>query len=252
MIRAVLFDAGECLVDESREWDGWAAWLGVPRHTFSAQFGATVAAGRDHLDTFQVFRPGFDMAREREKRDTVGQPEWFGENDLYPDVRITLRLLRQAGLLLGVAANQSETTTMILRRLFESSVDLIATSWDTGGIAKPDPRFFLIMAEALRLAPHEVLYVGDRLDEDVRPAREAGMRTALIRRGPWGLARRHDPEADRLPTMRISGLRELTARIATYNAELAEAAADAAELEAAEEAAGEAVGETAGAAEQHP
>ncbi|WP_129841522.1 HAD family hydrolase [Streptomyces sp. RFCAC02] len=218
MIRAVLFDVGECLVDESREWDGWAAWLGVPRHTFSTQFGVTIAQGREHWDTFKIFKPGFDLARERAKRDAVDQPEWFGENDLYPDVRITIRLLRQAGLLVGVAANQSEATTIILRRLFESTVDLIATSYDTGGIEKPDPRFFQIMAQALRLEPHEVLYVGDRLDEDIRPAGAAGLQTALINRGPWGLTHRFDPDADTLPTMRIDGLRELNEGIAKYNA----------------------------------
>ncbi|NII40411.1 FMN phosphatase YigB (HAD superfamily) [Curtobacterium flaccumfaciens] len=32
----------------------------------------------------------------------------------------------------------------------------------------------------------EVLYVGDRLDNDVLPPKAAGMWTAFIRRGPWG------------------------------------------------------------------
>ncbi|WP_425501352.1 HAD hydrolase-like protein [Phytoactinopolyspora mesophila] len=30
------------------------------------------------------------------------------------------------------------------------------------------------------------MYVGDRPDNDARPAMEAGMKTCLIRRGPWG------------------------------------------------------------------
>jgi hypothetical protein len=49
-------------VDESREYGNWAEWLGVPRHTFSAVFGAVIANGLDYRDTFQVFRPGFDLA----------------------------------------------------------------------------------------------------------------------------------------------------------------------------------------------
>jgi hypothetical protein len=36
VIGAVVFDVGECLVDETREYGTWADWLGVPRHTFSA------------------------------------------------------------------------------------------------------------------------------------------------------------------------------------------------------------------------
>jgi len=31
----VVFDVGECLVDETREYGTWADWLGVPRHSFS-------------------------------------------------------------------------------------------------------------------------------------------------------------------------------------------------------------------------
>jgi len=34
VIRAVVFDVGETLVDESREYGTWADWLGIPRHTF--------------------------------------------------------------------------------------------------------------------------------------------------------------------------------------------------------------------------
>jgi hypothetical protein len=44
MINAALFDVGETLVDETREYGTWADWLGVPRHTFSAVFGAVVGA----------------------------------------------------------------------------------------------------------------------------------------------------------------------------------------------------------------
>ena len=60
-IRAVWFDVGEALVDETREYGTWADWLGVPRHTFSAVFGAVIARGRDYREVFQHFRPGFDL-----------------------------------------------------------------------------------------------------------------------------------------------------------------------------------------------
>ena len=35
------------------------------------------------------------------------------------------------------------------------------------------------------MTPAEVAYVGDRLDNDVRPAATAGMRAIFLRRGPW-------------------------------------------------------------------
>lgn len=92
-----MFDVGECLVDETREYGTWADWLGVPRHTFVAQFGAVIAQGRDYRETFQLFRPGFDLQGERERRAQAGAAEWFGEDDLYPDVRPAFAQLRADG-----------------------------------------------------------------------------------------------------------------------------------------------------------
>ncbi|PBC80096.1 HAD superfamily hydrolase (TIGR01509 family)/HAD superfamily hydrolase (TIGR01549 family) [Streptomyces sp. TLI_235] len=216
MIKAVAFDVGECLVDETREYGTWADWLGVPRHTFVAQFGAVIAEGRDYRETFQVFRPGFDLDEERENRAEAGRPEWFGEEDVYPDVRRTFVRLRADGLRLAIAGNQTVRAGKILRELFEGDVDLIGTS-DDWGASKPDPSFFERVAEAVAFAPQEILYVGDRLDNDVLPALAAGMRTALIRRGPWGWIQQHDPAADR-STFRIDSLAELPELIAKFNA----------------------------------
>ncbi|RKN43873.1 HAD family hydrolase [Streptomyces hoynatensis] len=216
MIRAVVFDVGECLVDETREYGTWADWLGVPRHTFAAQFGAVIAQGRDYREAFQVFRPGFDLAEEREKRVAAGEAEWFGEDDLYPDVRPALAELRAAGLWLGIAGNQTTRSGRILRELFAADVDLIGTS-DDWGASRPDLAFFERVASAVPARVAEILYVGDRLDNDVRPAAAVGMRTALIRRGPWGIIQQHAPQADRLPTMRIDSLSELPERIAKFN-----------------------------------
>lgn len=215
-IKAVVFDVGECLVDETREYGTWADWLGVPRHTFVAQFGAVIAEGRDYRETFQVFRPGFDLYEEREKRAAAGKPEWFGEDDIYPDVRPAFAQLRADGLWLAIAGNQTVRAGGLLRELFTGDVDLIGTS-DDWGASKPDPEFFRRVAEAAPVAPEEILYVGDRLDNDVLPAGEAGMRTALIRRGPWGWIQQHDPAAGQA-TFRIDSLAEISEAVAKFNA----------------------------------
>jgi HAD superfamily hydrolase (TIGR01549 family) len=217
MIRAVVFDVGECLVDETREYGTWADWLGVPRHTFAAVFGAVIAQGRDYRETFQVFRPGFDLTAERERRARAGKPEWFGEDDLYPDVRPTLSALRAAGLWVGVAGNQTVRAGGLLRGL-DLPADLIATS-DDWGASKPDVAFFEHVVQATPAPSEEILYVGDRLDNDIRPAAEAGLLTALIRRGPWGTIQQNDPDADAVATMRIDSLTELPDLIAEFNAE---------------------------------
>jgi HAD superfamily hydrolase (TIGR01549 family) len=217
MIHAVVFDVGECLVDESREYGTWADWLRVPRHTFHAMFGAVIAQGRDYRETFQAFRPGFDLYVEREKRAAAGQAESFGEEDLYEDVRPALRQLRADGLWLGIAGNQTIRAGGILRALFSDDVDLIGTS-DDWGASKPDPEFFKRVADAVPFEVGEILYVGDRCDNDIRPAREAGMHTALVHRGPWATIQWKSTEAVELPTFRVEGLLELSGRVREFNA----------------------------------
>ena len=216
MIGAVVFDVGECLVNETREYGTWADWLGVPRHVFSAVFGSIIANGRDYRETFQVFQPGFDLDKARQQRAEQGKPEWFGEDDLYPDVRPALARLRNEGLWVGLAGNQTVRAGRLLKGL-DLPVDMIATS-DDWGVSKPNPAFFRRMMETVPARPAETLYVGDRLDNDVWPAAQLGLRTALIRRGPWAIIQQADPDADRIPTMRIDSLAELPGKIAAFNA----------------------------------
>lgn len=211
-INAVVFDVGETLVDESREYGTWADWLGVPRHTFSAAFGMVLAQGLDYRETFQRFRPGFDLDAERAARTAAGAPEWFGEDDLYEDVRPCLKSLAGMGLWIGVAGNQTVNAGSILRGL-ELGVDLIATS-DDWGVSKPEPGFFARLVDACPCPIDEILYVGDRLDNDVRPAHQAGMRTAHIKRGPWGTMVAADPELREVADVLLASLDELPGEIA--------------------------------------
>jgi FMN phosphatase YigB (HAD superfamily) len=61
-------------------------------------------------------------------------------------------------------------------------------------------------------APSEIAYVGDRLDNDIRPALAAGMLTVLVRRGPWGHIHGANPDAAQAQ-VRIDSLDELPERL---------------------------------------
>ena len=207
-IRAIVFDVGETLVDETREYGTWADWLGVPRHTFAAAFGAVIAAGLDYRETFQIFRPGFDLDRERQARVDAGKPEWFGEGDLYPDVRLALSGLRDMGVWVGVVGNQTKRAGGLLRGL-DLPADFIATS-DDWGVQKPDTAFFDKVVEVAACPPDEIVYVGDRIDNDITPAKKVGMRTAYIQRGPWGWIHRDRKDVAELSDWIIQDLTELS------------------------------------------
>ncbi|MGW0008085.1 AMP-binding protein, partial [Nocardia grenadensis] len=135
----MVFDVGETLVDETREYGTWADWLGVPRHTFAATFGAVIAQGLDYREVFQRFRPGFDLTAERAARTAAGFPEWFGEEDLYADTRPCLKALRDQRLWLGVVGNQTVNAGVILRGL-DLGVDLLALAakFEPGVLTPPE------------------------------------------------------------------------------------------------------------------
>jgi HAD superfamily hydrolase (TIGR01662 family) len=215
MISAVVFDVGETLVDETREYGTWADWLGVPRHTFASVFGAVIATGLDYRAAFQVFRPGFDLNAERRARAEAGQPESYGEDDLYGDVRPALAKLRDMGVWVGIVGNQTVRSGQILRSL-ELPADFIATS-DDWGVEKPSPEFFARVVEVAPCSAEQIVYVGDRIDNDVAPAKKAGMRTAYIQRGPWGWIHRDKQEVTDLSDWKVQDLHALPEIVAAEN-----------------------------------
>jgi HAD superfamily hydrolase (TIGR01549 family) len=214
VIKAVVFDVGETLIDETRIWSRWADRLGVPRLTFLGVLGGMAALDRNHRDAFQVVRPGIDVedeiARWRED-DPDGLRENFDADDLYPDVRAALAELRRRGLKVIVAGNQPPQAKAALVRM-DLPVDEVFTSAEWG-VEKPDPAFYHKVAQVAGVSEQDILYVGDRLDNDVLPAARAGMRTALIRRGPWGYLHAERPEAQ-AADMVVGGLNDLLDRLA--------------------------------------
>ena len=211
MIRAVVFDVGETLVDETRAWSEWADWLGIPRFTFLAVSGAVIERGGDHREPLQIFRPGLDFRAEVAKREAAGFSDRIIADDLYPDAAACLRELSGAGYRIGVVGNQPVQAGAALADL-ELPIDLLASS-SAWGVHKPDPRFFERIATELNLPASEIAYVGDRVDNDVLPALAAGMVAVHIRRGPWGHVHAGLPEAARAD-IRIESLSELPGRLA--------------------------------------
>lgn len=206
MIRAVAFDIGETLISDDRGWGAWADWLGVKQHTLSALVGAVVAQGRDNADALRLIRPGIDVEAERAAMERAGRGEILDESDLYPDVRPALGALRDAGVRVVVAGNQTARAAELLRSL-DLPVDALATSGEWG-VAKPAAEFFTRTVALAGVPAHEVLYVGDHPQNDVMPARACGLRTAHLRRGPLG----HlwaDSEEARAADWRFGSLTEL-------------------------------------------
>lgn len=98
-----------------------------------------------------------------------------------------LTFLRQCGCLLGIASNSQAYTLRELREhlapvgLSLELFDRDVCFWSFAhGFSKPDPHVFQMLTARLGargITPGEILMVGDRLDNDIEPARAFAWRT---------------------------------------------------------------------------
>ncbi len=185
-VKAVVFDVGETLVDETGMWERAADAAGVPRFTLMGVLGGLAARGERHTKAWEILG--------------VPRPDstWHAA-EFYADALPCLDRLRASGLLVGAVGNTPAETEDLLR----GRVHVVGSSgrW---GTEKPAREFFERIADEMARAAEEIAYVGDRVDNDVEPALAAGMVAVHIRRGPWGHL--HEPPAQ---AIRIRGLGEL-------------------------------------------
>lgn len=93
----------------------------------------------------------------------------------------------------GVIANQSPGTEARLRRDgFAPYTSLCLASAELG-LKKPDPAIFRLALERAGCESHEAVMIGDRVDNDIRPARALGWRTIRVLQGIARVQEPRDP-----------------------------------------------------------
>ncbi len=174
-IKWVFFDIGSTLVDETAAYDHRVRdMISGTSITFQEFNNARIAFAKQGLDGNSAAIKHFGLTKT----------PWHSEDEIpYSDVHSTLAALRDKGYRLGIIANQNFGTderleAWGLRKFFE----VIAASAEIG-YAKPDKEIF---EKAFLLAgcrAEESVMVGDRLDNDIVPAKALGMKTVWIKNG---------------------------------------------------------------------
>jgi|UniRef100_UPI003FEE335F HAD superfamily hydrolase (TIGR01509 family) len=110
-------------------------------------------------------------------------PRWFGELErLYPDTVAVLDKLSKK-YKLGIIANQiAGTQKRIDNWGIGKYFDVVVASAEVG-YDKPDFEIFNIALAQANCKPNEAVMIGDRLDNDIVPAKKLGMRTVWVRQG---------------------------------------------------------------------
>ena len=173
----------------------------------------TEMSRRGLLDEQDWSRPKLEqLAVEYEAR---ANPVWP-----MPGVRECLHALRKRRLLLGIVSNAQFYTPELFPALLGASAEEWGFDSDLQyysyrhGRSKPGPDLYRMAAESLGhrgIQPHQALYVGNDMLNDILPSSRVGFRTALFAGDGRSLRfREEDPRVEGIePDIVLTGLGEL-------------------------------------------
>lgn len=175
MVKWIFFDIGSTLVDEAEAYDHRAREMITGTNITFQEFDDMRIA---------LARQGFDGNSAAVKHFGLTKTPWHSEDEApYSDAQSTLEALRSKGYNLGIIANQKLGTAERLENWgLRQYFDVIAASAELG-CAKPDKVIFEKALELAGCAAQESVMIGDRLDNDIIPAKAVGMKTVWVRNG---------------------------------------------------------------------
>ena len=164
-IRWIFFDIGSTLVDEEEAY----------KHRIRDMIeGTSVTLDQFWDKRIQYAKEGYNGDQKAIEYFDFNKTPWHSENEVpFDDCEETLRTLCDKGYQLGIIANQEPGARERLDAWELGQYFSVIASSAELGVSKP-------MADC---RPENAVMVGDRLDNDIRPAKELGMKTVRIRKG---------------------------------------------------------------------
>lgn len=173
-IQRLFFDVGSTLVDEHIAFE----------HRFKDM------ADLANIEYEQVYNQAIELYKQNRKGDLelakqlgVQPTKWYNEDEiLYQDTAKSLELL-STKFKIGIIANQELGTKERLEKYgILQYIDLVIASAEEG-VSKPDRRIFEIALQRSDCKPSQSIMIGDRIDNDIVPAKLLGMHTIWIKQG---------------------------------------------------------------------
>lgn len=174
-VKWLFFDIGSTLVNES---------LCYEERYKELTACTTVSYNEIREKVISYSRLNLKGDHEVAKEYGIPLPKWHKELEkLYPDTKSVLESLKSKGYHLGVIANQSLGTKARLEKYgILSFFDIVIASAEEG-VSKPDYRIFELALKRAACSPCEAVMIGDRLDNDIAPAKALGIKTVWVKQG---------------------------------------------------------------------
>ena len=173
-IKWIFFDIGSTLVDESV--------------IYERRFKAISKLA--NVSKEYVFQKAIEFYKNNKKGDLevinlfgVNMPKWESQYEmLFDDTELCLRVL-SSKYKIGIIANQDYgTENRLINFGIRQYIDVIIASAEEG-VAKPDKRIFELALNRTNCKAEHAVMIGDRIDNDIIPAKEMGMKTVWIKQG---------------------------------------------------------------------
>lgn len=243
-MQAIVFDLGHTIIDfgpaEDALRDAYAQVLTMLAATARAELPSAEAMvrsvtqrifdeinqsyGREELEELDILRLfdaalgdlGFHLDAQTIREIAVLEHRALAQGEVMPASNLdTIRQLKAQGFKLGLVSNVTLLPEMMREDMERLSLlehfDVTVFSSEEM-VRKPHPRIYQAALTRLGVPGSEAVFVGDRLKEDVRGPKEAGMRAVLTTQ-----FRQEDPASAAVqPDAIIATLAELPAAIAPW------------------------------------
>lgn len=178
-IQWLFFDIGSTLVDESKAYEHRI------RDTIKNR---DISYERFYNAMVDFAKQGLNAYNEAVRFFGLNRTPWHSEDEvLYPETVSALYALSKR-YKIGIIANQLPGTQERLNKMGIGEYICLTVSSAEADIAKPDPAIFRLALERADCEAKNSVMIGDRLDNDIIPAKQLGMHTIWVKQGFGGMA----------------------------------------------------------------
>ncbi|UUZ86017.1 HAD family hydrolase [Paenibacillus sp. P26] len=188
-VKWIFFDLGETLIDETPPIDESIRQFvtGAAAYGYSFTPETVREAIQQAYREFAEFPMRTVMERlipSAEMREAVRRRMKY-RKDLdtpFPESEALLEALSRR-YRIGIIANQGPGTAARLEAYGWTPYISVCCASAEAGFSKPDPRLFRMALEEASCPPGEAVMIGDRIDNDILPAKQLGMKAVWVRQG---------------------------------------------------------------------
>ena len=174
-VKWLFFDVGTTLVDEEKAYD---------YRVYEMIQGTNITFEEFNSKRIEFATQGLDGNSAAIKELGLKKSPWPSEKEiLYDDTIELLEYLKSKRYKLGIIANQKQGLKNRLEKFGVLKYFDIVLASEEVGVSKPNRKIFELALSKVNCKANECFMIGDRLDNDIVPANQIGIKTIWIRQG---------------------------------------------------------------------